>query len=173
MSKILTSKQYLSQLNLIYFAQAAMMLIFAAIVFALNYFGKITGSQDEATASLFNYILLAVVVIGFSSAHFLYGYLVSKIDQSLPLQKKMPKFTGAVILRGALLELPGMFASIVFFLNGNIFLLLIPVATGVVFFLLRPTATSITADLNLSSEDKALINNPDAIIAEIDTPRKK
>ncbi|HEY3403984.1 MAG TPA: hypothetical protein VGK59_11390 [Ohtaekwangia sp.] len=173
MSKTLTSKQYLSQLTLIYFAQAGMMLIFAAIVFALNYIGKMGAGADESTSSLLTNALVGVVIIGFSASHFLYNFMVSKIDSSLSLQKKMPKYTGAVILRSACLELPGMFASVVFFMTGNVFILLIPVFAGIIFFLLRPTVSSIAEDLKLSPNDRALLNDPDAVVAEIEPRQKK
>jgi len=173
MSKTLTSKQYLSQLNLIYFAQAATMLIFAGVVFSLNYFGNVGGNMDEGTSTILTYSLAGVVVTGFSAAHFLYSFMVSRIDNHLPLQKKMPKFSGAVIVRSACLELPGMFASVVFFMTSNIFVLLIPVFTGVIFFFLRPTTFSIGEDLNLSSDERALLNDPNAIIAEFEARQKK
>lgn len=173
MSKTLTSRQYLSQLNTIYFSQAGIMLIFTAIVFALSYIGTLAVTTDESLSSILTYSLLAVVILGFSASHFLYAYLASKIDKDLPLQKKMPKYTGVIMVRSACLELPGMFAAIVFFITGNTFILLIPIFISIVFILLRPTASLITTDLNLSSEDRDLLNNPESIIAEIEDRRKK
>lgn len=173
MSKTLTSRQYLSQLNTIYFSQAGIMLIFTAIVFALSYIGTLAVTTDESLSSILTYSLMAVLIVGFSASHFLYVHLASKIDKELPLQKKMPKYTGVIMVRSACLELPGMFAAIVFFITGNTFILLIPIFIAIVFFLLRPTASQIATDLNLSSEDRALLSNPDSIIAEIEDRRKK
>ena len=165
MSKTFTSKQYFTQLNLIYFAQAGVMLIFAGVVFALVYFGKMATSQDETT-QLFTYMLVLVVIAGFSAAHFLYNFQLSRVDRSLSLQKKMPKYLGVLLVRSACLELPGLFATIVFFMTGNFYLLLIPIFIAVVFFLLRPTPAIIAEDLNLSSEERRLLESPDAVIAE-------
>ncbi|MFD1000494.1 hypothetical protein ACFQ21_14310 [Ohtaekwangia kribbensis] len=165
MSKTFTSKQYFTQLNLIYFAQAGVMLIFTAVVFALVYFGKMATSQNETT-QLFTYTLVLVVIAGFSAAHFLYNFQLSRIDRSLSLQKKMPKYLGVLLVRSACLELPGLLATIVFFMTGNFYLLLIPIFIAVVFFLLRPTPATISEDLNLTSEERRLLDTPDAIIAE-------
>ncbi len=165
MGKTFTSKQYFTQLNLIYFAQAGIMLMFTAVVFALVYFGQMTTGQDDSS-QLFTYTLVAVVVVGFSAAHFLYNFQLSRIDRSLSLQKKMPKYLGVLLMRSACLELPGLFATIVFFITGNFYLLLIPIFIAAVFFLLRPTPATITEDLNLTTEERRLLENPDAVIAE-------
>ncbi len=167
MSKTFTSKQYFTQLNLVYFAQAGIMLLFTAVIFALVYFGKMATSADE-NAQLFTYTLVAVVIVGFSAAHFLYNFQLSKIDRSLSLQKKMPKYLGVLLMRSACLELPGLLATIVFFMTGNYYLLLIPVFIAVVFYLLRPTPATITEDLHLTPEERRLLENPDAVVAETD-----
>ena len=172
MSKTLTSKQYLSQLSLIYFAQVGMMLIFAAVVFALNFFGNVAPGRDETT-NLFMYLLTATVIAGFSAAHFIYGYMISKLDKNLSLQKKLPKYSGIVIVRVACVEFPSMFASVVFYLTANVFVLLIPLFAAIVLFLLRPTAASIAEDLNLTPDERLLINDPQAVVAEFDTAQKK
>ncbi|HEY9008610.1 MAG TPA: hypothetical protein VIM75_20875 [Ohtaekwangia sp.] len=165
MSKAFTSKQYFSQLNLIYFAQAGLMLLFAAVVFVLVYLGKVVVKVDEST-KIYTYALAAVVVIGFSAAHFLYQQMLLRIDKGLPLTSKMPKYIGILLVRSACLELPGLFAAIVFFLNGNFYLLFIPIFIAVVFYLLRPTPSSIADDLQLTPEERTLIDTPEAIIAE-------
>ncbi|HEY9049726.1 MAG TPA: hypothetical protein VIN08_27700 [Ohtaekwangia sp.] len=165
MSKTFTSKQYFSQLTLIYFAQAALMLIFTAVVFMLVYLGKITVNIGD-DARIYTYILAGVVVVCFSAAHFLYDYMLARIDKTWPLTSKMPKYIGVLLVRSACMELPGFAAAIVFFLNGNFYLLLIPVLVAVVFIFIRPTKASIVEDLQLSPEERSMIENPDAVIAE-------
>jgi hypothetical protein len=165
MSKTFTSKQYFTQLNLIYFAQAGVMLIFTAVVFALVYLGEMATTQNETT-QLLTYTLVLVVIAGFSAAHFLYNFQASRIDRSLSLQKKMPKYLGVLLVRSACLELPGLFATIVFFMTGNFYLLLIPIFIAAVFYLLRPTPATIAEDLNLSTEERRLLETPNAVIAE-------
>lgn len=171
MSKMLTSRQYLKHLNIMFFAQAGAMLFFSFIIFGLVELGKIAPSSDPELTDTFSYILMAVIIICFSSAHFVYQVMVNKIDHTLPLTKKMPRYLGPLLIRSAMLEIPGLFAAIVFFLTGNIYLLLIPLFIAIVFFLLRPTAEGIAQDLRLSPADAALLKNPDAIVA--DSTREK
>lgn len=171
MSKTLTSRQYLKQLNILFFAQAGVLLVFTIIIYGLVTLGKIGPSSDPDLTDLLTYILMAVIVICFSSAHFAYQVIINKIDHTLPLTKKMPRYLGPLLIRSAMLEIPGLLAAIVFFLSGNIYLLLIPLFVAIVFFLLRPTADGIAQDMRLSPEDTVLLKNPDAIIA--DTTREK
>lgn len=166
MRKQLTSKEYFSQLTLIYFAQAGIMLIFAGVVFALVYLGKVSTTTDESFTRTLTYILLVIVVAGFAGAHFLYQFMLAKIDRSLSLPKKTQKYVGVLLTRSACLEFPGLAASVVFFLTGNFYLLLIPLFTGIVFFLLRPTQSSVIEDLNLSEKEKGQLNNPKTIVIE-------
>jgi hypothetical protein len=164
--KSFTSKQYLSQLNLIYFAQAGVLLVFAAVVFGLVYSGSVMVTAEQSQTQMLSYLLIAVVVAGFSASYFIYRFQLSKIDKSLELKKKMPKFIGVLLIRSACMELPGLLACVVFFMTGNYYLLFIPVFTALVFFLLRPTTTTIAEDLALNEKEKAQLNNPDAIIAD-------
>ncbi|SKC40657.1 hypothetical protein [Ohtaekwangia koreensis] len=166
MGKTFTSKEYFTQLNLVYFAQAGIMLIFTGVVFALVYSGKVAVAHDAETAQLYTYILIGLVILGFSGAHFLYNFQLSNIDRSLSLQKKMPKYLGILLMRSACLELPGLFASVVFFLTGNIYLLIIPILAAVGFLLLRPTSASVSEDLRLTPQERALLDTPNAVIAE-------
>jgi len=165
-TKQLTSKEYFTQLNMIYFAQAGVMLIFAGVVFALVFLGKMAVSNDESFSQAMTFMLVAIVVVGFSASHFLYHSMLSKIDRTLPLNKKMPKYLGVLLVRSACLELPGLAASVVFFLTGNIYLLMIPVFTAIVFFFLRPTIDSISEDLNLTAAEKSQLNDPKTIVVE-------
>lgn len=162
----MTSKQYLSNLNLIYFAQGGMMLLFTGVLFGLVYSGNIITDPNGELTKMLTYVLAIVLVSGFSGAHFLYQFLLSRINKGLEFKAKMPKYVGAMLVRSACLELPGLFAAIVFFLSGNFYLLLIPVFIAVVFFLLRPTPATIAEDLNLTPSERALLDNPDAVITE-------
>jgi hypothetical protein len=165
MNKSFTTRQYFSQLYTIYFAQVGVMLIFSGVLFAIAYSGSMVIEQDAAFAQTLTYALTTTVIAGFTAAHFLYHFQLSKVDASLPLQKKMPKFIGIVLIRSACMELPALLASIAYFLTGNVYLLAIPVLTAVVFFLLRPTPDSIAEDLKLTAEEHRLLKDPAAIIA--------
>jgi hypothetical protein len=166
MSHSFTSQKYFSQINLIYFAQAGIMLVFAAVVFALVYSGQFVPTADQALADNLTYLLTAVVVAGYAGAHFLYRYMLSRIDKSKDLKQKMPGYLPALLVRSACLELPGMLAAVVLFMTAKLYLFAIPVFTFIVFYLMRPTPASIAEDLELSDKERSMLSDPNAIIAE-------
>lgn len=166
MSKSFTSKKYLSQINLIYFTQAGVMLAFSAVVFALVYSGQFVPTTDEALTNNLTYLLIAVAVVGYAGAYFFYRRMLSRIDKTKELKKKMPGYLAALLVRSACLELPGLLAAVVMFMTAKLYLLAIPVFTFVVFYLVRPTPSTIAEDLQLSPKEKSMLDNPNAIISE-------
>jgi hypothetical protein len=166
MSQSFTSQKYFTQINLIYFTQAGVMLVFAAVVFALVYSGQFVPTTDQSLADKLTYLLMAVVIAGYAGAHFLYRHMLSRIDKTKGLKQKMPGYLPALLVRSACLELPGMLAAVVLFMTAKLFLFAIPVFTFVVFYLMRPTPATIAEDLQLTDKEKSMLNDPNAIIAE-------
>jgi hypothetical protein len=166
MPRTFTSKQYFSQLNYFYFAPAAMMMVFAAVVFGFVYSGKTVPVAEPNQVPTLTYVLLAIVIIGFSASHYLYNFQLARLDPKLDLRQKLPKYIGILLVRSACMELPSLAASIVFFLTGNYYLLFIPLFTALVFILLRPTTTSVAEDLKLSDKERKHLNNPEEVVAE-------
>jgi hypothetical protein len=166
MSQSFTSQKYFTQINLIYFTQAGVMIVFAAVVFALVYSGQFVPTTDQSLADNLTYLLTAVVIAGYAGAHFLYRHMLSRIDKTKDLKQKMPGYLPALLVRSACLELPGMLAAVVLFMTAKLFLFAIPVFTFVVFYLMRPTPATIAEDLHLTDKEKSMLNDPNAIIAE-------
>ena len=166
MSQSVTSQRYLSQLNLIYFAQAGMMLVFSVVVFVLVYTGMFVPTPDESLSNNLTYLLVLVVVIFYAGSYFLYRYMLSRIDKTKELKKKMPGYLGALLTRSACLELPGLAAAVVMFMTGKLYLMAIPVFTFLVFYLMRPTPATIAEDLQLTPKEKSMLDDPNAIISE-------
>jgi hypothetical protein len=161
-----TTQKYFSQLNLIYFAQAGMMLVFAIVVFVLVYSGQFAPTSDQALTDTLTYGLVAFVVAGYAGGHFMYRKMLSRIDKTKDLKQKMPGYLPALLVRSACLELPAMLAAVVLFMTAKLYLIAIPVFTFILFFLTRPTPSSISEDLQLSQQERAMLNDPNAIIAE-------
>lgn len=81
----------------------------------------------------------------------------------------MPRYLSAVIIRSACLELPGLFAGVVAFITGETYLLMLVPLLLILFYMYRPTTHSIAEELNLTQEEKSQLEDPNAIIAEIDS----
>jgi hypothetical protein len=113
------------------------------------------------------YVLPVVLIIGLASAWFLFKAMVKKIDPGIRLQDKLPKYASALIIRSALLELPGLLAAIVAYLTFETFYLGGAFLIFLAFILLRPSRHTIAEDLGLSTKERELLDKPDAIVSEV------
>lgn len=161
MANQVTSNQYLFQLNLIYGAQAFFMVVFGLIAFVMN---QSTHNSDDSYNSLLLYTLVAVTIGSMMSAHFVFNLLVQRIDQNLSLKIKLQKYLSTVLIRSALLEFPGLFASVVSILTGSLYPLIGVLLILIVFFLLRPSTSQIIIDLSLSPKEKEMLEDRNGIL---------
>jgi hypothetical protein len=167
MKKPINSKTYFQTLNLIYFAQVFTMIAFCGVVY---YLLSANQSTPDNSVQWQYFVPLAAIVLP-ATGYFLFNMLIKKIDSGLSLKEKMPKYSRAVLIRSALLEVPAFFAGIAAFLSGQVYYLGASLLMIVLFVLLRPSKTSVTSDLNLSPKERTMIDNPNAIISEADLAR--
>lgn len=156
-----TSKQYLSQLRMIYSAQAMALFIFGLVAYFI--------SQSEAPETLESenfliYILAGILIVALSAAHFVFNILIRKIDKQLGLKTKLEKYQVAILIRSALLEVPGFVASVICILTGSLLPLMGVAVVLIIFFLLRPSVNGIVQDLNLTIQEKVMLENPENIL---------
>ncbi|MBA4057310.1 MAG: hypothetical protein C0490_21530, partial [Marivirga sp.] len=71
----------------------------------------------------------------------------------------------AILIRSAILEFPGLFASVICILTGSLLPMMGVAVILIIFFLLRPSIRGITQDLNLSNQEKATLENPSSILS--------
>src|SRR5688500_17277054 len=102
MKQATTSKQFFFALNITYYMQAFAVLFFALVVWFLISQGSEPVSEDK----MWMVIVPIVMVMSLTASHFVFRMNVGRIDKSLPLKTKMPKYANALIIRSALLELP-------------------------------------------------------------------
>lgn len=162
MAKQTTSKQYLFQLQLVYGAQAMTLLVFGLVAYTIS---SSKGAQIYQGENTLVYILAAVLIASLTAAHFLFNLLVRKIDKQPNLKSKLQKYQSAVLIRSAVLEFPGLFASVICILSGNLLPLMGVAVILIVFFLLRPSVRSVIQDLNLSTQEKAILENPSSALS--------
>jgi hypothetical protein len=113
-------------------------------------------------------VLIIEFALSIIGGYFLFRYMMKKIDTGFSLRKKMPKYFSAVLLRSTLFEIPALLASVVAFVSVQISYLAINVIVFIIFYMFRPTPEMIAADLQLTPRDRALLDDPQAVIAETD-----
>lgn len=153
-----TSKSVLTALNTIYYSLISVMTMFAFIAFYISVTGAIT--PDPEFALMLRYVLFALLPIGIGAGYFIFKQGMNTINPSLSLREKLMKYQTAVLIRSGCFEMPGLFGAVATLISGDISFLLFTAIVIVLFLLLRPTTYNIATDMNLSSMERSILENP-------------
>ncbi len=153
-----TSKSVLTALNMLYFSFIMVMTLFGAIVFFLTVSGNIT--QDAELALIFRYVLFVILPLGLGAGYFIFKQGINAIKPTLSLREKLTKYQTTVLIRSGCFEMPGLFGAVAVLITGDLTFLLFTAIVIVLFVLLRPTIYTITTDMNLSTKERAILENP-------------
>lgn len=160
-----SSRNFFRKLNLIYFGQMTMLVAFACVGYFLIEGGSV-GEPDNEMAVLMQKVIIIAVPISMTAAYFVFRFATRNIPPQSTLPQKMSKYLAAVIIRSALLEVPGLLVVVAAITTAQTLLLIIVPVILFVFALLRPTPSAAAQDLQLSPEERELVENPEAPIAE-------
>lgn len=139
--------------QIIYMAQATVLFLFGAVVYYLVTSGSL-GKPDYTNAVVFQTIIVVLVPVSIAAGYFIFKYMAQRIDRKMPLAEKLKKHLSLIIIRNALLEVPGLFCCVAAFLTVDIlFLAGVPVIL-LVFLVLRPTPDTMAVDLQLNANEK-------------------
>ena len=153
----MNTKDFIRNLNIIYFAQVMMLVAFSMVALYMYASGQLAEKTDED--NIFLYAVPVLTIVFLAAGYFIFNILISKIDSSLKLTEKLTRYQVAVIVRSALMESAGLLAAVATIITGKIFFLGATMLVLVLFLLLRPTPYGITEDLKLSSEEKNELQN--------------
>lgn len=154
--------QYLKALQILYFALLAGSFIFIIVFYFLP--------QDKENLLPQDGLAIRIPILVFillASAFFLGRNRIEAARNQNTLQEKMVAYRAAVIIRWALLEGSVLLASVFFFLSRNLLLLTVALIGWAVLAIFYPSRDRIITDLDLSTEEQSVLDDPDAIIAEI------
>lgn len=139
------------------------MLVFGAVAFVVS---QSVQPLEESFSRLLLYVLVAVVITSLTAAYFVFNLMIQRISNGIALKSKLQKYLTALLVRSALLEFPGLFASVVTILTGSQLPLIAVLFILIVFFLLRPSSGQISQDLNLSQSEKGMLEDPGSTLGE-------
>ena len=152
------AKDALRSMSIFYYAMIGGLLVFAVIVFALNYqLGP--GSLDQSMIRIFFIAVLIIATMSIFMAPRLYKKRITDaLSPGLSLMDKLDIYRSALIVYLALCEGPGLFAVIVYFLTGYKPLLIVIAVVLLAMFLKRPEKSKIFNELQLSSQEQLELN---------------
>lgn len=165
MARPIKSKTYFRTINLIYFAQLSAMALLAGIAYYLIDQGSV-GKPNNELAITFQKIIMIVLPASLVAGYVLFRVILRSINPRATLTHKMKRYYVGNLIRSAFLEIPGLFVSVAALITAHtLFLLIVPLIL-IIFLLFRPGRTVIAQELNLSIEERAKLQDPEAIISE-------
>ena len=108
-----------------------------------------------------------VVGAGYLASIFIYNKLIDSSKAQANLLKKMSRYRIALIARYAVLEIGSFAAGIGFLMTADLIFLGILLLNIIYFLIIPPSRANAINDLELNPNEEQMVNDPDAIIAEM------
>ena len=160
-----TSKEYFKTLSVLHLVLTTSLVFLGLIGSFLILSGKISNSMSNQN-KIFLYMVPIFTLGGLLFSNWFYKNKLSELKANNDLNIKMTNYRGILIVRYALIEGPTFFAFVAVLKTGN--LLCLPFIGLMILAMIywRPTRNSAIADLELSQQEVAIVENPDSIITE-------
>lgn len=153
-----TSKGYFRALNILFFALLAGQVLFAVIALFINYTQPIA-SLDAELQQLLLIIAVVVAVVNIAVSTVIFNAKIKKIKNEPIFETKLASYRSASIIRYALMEMPSLFAAVIFLLSGNFWFLGITAFIILILLFIRPTPEAMAKHLELNYEEIALLQD--------------
>lgn len=142
-------------------------MITSVLYYIKNYLGE--WETFSGNSRLFLVIVWVIYVIAFSVIWGIKNMRLKNINEKTELMEKLSEYRLMLITKFVLLEAPTIVSIVLYFVSWDIRLLLSAIVMIIVFIGNKPDKNKIIESLNLNSADKIRIENPDEIVAEIET----
>jgi hypothetical protein len=144
-------------MKLVYWAMSLVQVVFGVTVYVIISMSML-GAPNYDMALTFQKILLIFVPASMAMGYFLFRYMLSRLDKSVPLLEKVRRYFSFVLIRAAFFEAAFIFCGVAALVTQVIVFLWIAPVIFFVFLLLRPTPEGMAADLQLSPADRNKLN---------------
>jgi hypothetical protein len=152
------AKDALRSISVFFYSMIGGLLMFAVLVFALNFL-QAPALLDPSLVRIFFIAVLAIAVMSIFMATRLYKKRIADaLSPGMILMDKLNIYRSALILYLALCEGAGLFAVIVYFLTGYKLLLIVIAVVLLAMLQKRPEKSKIFNELQLSSQEQLELN---------------
>ena len=155
-----TTQQYFKALTVLHYALTTGITLFIVIAYFLR--GAIAPNNDETLAGIFQYMVPALAFICITAGNVLFKKRMNDSKTKNSLAEKLNNYRAAFILRDALLEGAALFAIIAYMLCSRWILLGVAILLLLIFVFIKPTKDKLVKDLELSSDETAIIEDDSA-----------
>lgn len=152
------AKDALRSISVFFYSMIGGLLLFAIIVFALNFL-QAPALIEASVVRIFFIAVLAIAAMSIFMAIRLYRKRITDaLSPGLTVMDKLNIYRAALILYLALCESAGLFAVIVYFLTGYKLLVIVIVVVLLAMLQKRPEKSKIFNELQLSSQEQLELN---------------
>lgn len=159
-----TSKAYFLRLTILHGVLLAAQLIFGAMAYYINSTGPIAGADAENLDASFQFVVPIFILVSYFGSTVLLRMQLKPLKEKSNLKDKLTGYLSVLLVRYALLEVPALFSIICFIVTGNYFYLGWAALVILEFLRNRPTVYRTVNELQLTPAEKALLEDPDAIV---------
>jgi 4-hydroxybenzoate polyprenyltransferase len=160
----MTTRGYLRTLTILTYALMLGQVFFSIVVFILFYLGRET--VEVLPPAILYGICGLLLMGGIGIGTVIYRKKIEKIRQLKTLESQFREYRAAIILRYAMLEMPGFFSIALYLVTGNIGLLAFSFVSVCAMVVIRPTLQGIIKDLQPDFKTQQLLEDSDAVLYE-------
>jgi hypothetical protein len=160
-----TSKEYFKALTVLHAAIALGQVMTGAILYYISISGTPIAPNDNLL-QVFRWLVPVVVAAAYFGGKLFMQKRLLRITENDNIIKKMTVYKAAVLTRSALLSFASMTSLIAFYLTSNLLYLAFAAMVVVLLVMLWPSKEKAKDELSLSNLERAIIDNPDAIISD-------
>ena len=158
-----TSKAYFNSLKIIHTAILTSQVILGIIFYYLNAASQ-ENSSAESLDKIFQIVIPILVAGGIIGSAVILRLKLKTIKVRTELKNKLGEYRNALIVGYAIMEGPSLFSLVCYYITGNILYLACAGLITLVFLINKPSKYIAANDLDLNTNERALIEDPDAII---------
>lgn len=159
----MTSKTYLKSLTTLHFALTMGQVVFLMLLVYLH--TSLMPEQGNKTlATVLKYLVPVTALLAFSAGSFIYRTKLTSLKTTSSLSEKLTLYRSTMLSRFVIWEGVSLLSLIAYQLTGNNLFIGITVVFVLLFIVVRPTPEKLVYELELSPNEKAVIENPDSVI---------
>lgn len=161
-----TTQEYFKTLLILHLALSMGPVFFGLITTFLILGGVISNDATDLN-TIFLYLIPIITISGLLSSIWVYKMKLRGLKEEKDFKTKMTNYRSALIIRYALLEGAAFFAILAVILTCDLLFLAFAGLMIILLILWRPTKKLVISDLKLNMLEKAFIEDPESIIADI------
>lgn len=162
-----TSKEYFRSLYILHIALMTGVLLFSILSVFLVSSGSMA-KNDTGLDAIFIKVVPALVLIALIIAVWSYNKRLARLKGMRELKQKLTGYRSVFIIRTAWVEGSGIFAIMAYLLTGNYLYIGIAGLLVLLFLIWVPTREKVANALDLSTQERSIVSDPNAIVAEIE-----